>query len=103
MVESSQIRFSLYQENENGLSFWDFDLFPTRSTGHIYGYGITKIFVTICMIVCNISQKEACNIQHLFDSLPQGNWFEKFPPPQGGGDIQEYTPLLECEVAIENC
>ena len=38
MVESSPMRFSLYQENENGLSFWDLDLGPTDSTGHIYGY-----------------------------------------------------------------
>ena len=41
MVESSQIRFSLYQENENGLSFWDLDLGPTGSTGHIYRYEIS--------------------------------------------------------------
>ena len=38
MVESSQMRFSPYQENENGLSFWDLDLGPTGSTGHIYTY-----------------------------------------------------------------
>ena len=49
--------------------------------------GITKIFVTISMNVCDISQKEACDIQHLFDSLPQGNWFG------GRGEYQEYTPL----------
>ena len=42
MVESSKIRFSLYQENENGLSFWDLDLGPMGSTGHIYGYALHK-------------------------------------------------------------
>ena len=41
--------------------------------------GVTKIFVTICMNLCNMSPKEACNFQHLFDSLPH---------------IQEYTPLF---------
>ena len=42
---------------------------------------ITKIFVTICMNVCNMSPKETCDVHHLFDSLPQGNWFEKFSIP----------------------
>ena len=35
--------------------------------------GINKILVTICMNVCNMSPKEACNFHHLFDSLPQEN------------------------------
>ena len=63
--------------------------------------GITKIFVTICMNVCNMSPKEACNFQHLFDSLPQKNWFEKSPPPQriyapdSGSTKNGHTPALE--------
>ena len=54
--------------------------------------GITKIFVTICMNLCNMSPKEACNFQHLFDSLPQKNWFEKFPP--GGGILKNIHPCF---------
>ena len=45
--------------------------------------GINKILVTTCMNVCNMSPKESCNFHHLFDSLPQGNWFEL------RGNIQE--------------
>ena len=47
--------------------------------------GIFKMLVTICMNVCNMLTKEACAFEHLYGSLPQGNWFEKF---------QEYTPLI---------
>ena len=64
--------------------------------------GITKIFVTICMNLCNMSPKEACNFQHLFDSLPQKNWFEN--SRLGGGQYSRiYASVsLRCPIKLSN-
>ena len=53
---------------------------------------IIKMVVTICM---NVSPQMACDFQHISDSLPQGNWFER-----GGGNIQEYMPLNQCRLIV---
>ena len=39
--------------------------------------------------------KEACNFYQLFDSLPKGNWFEKFPPNPGR---REYSRIYAPEI-----
>ena len=67
MVESFQMRFSLYQENESGLSFWDLDLGPTGSTGHIYGYEKSLSFSDLLfMITVLVSNLIMCECRERF-------------------------------------
>ena len=65
--------------------------------------GITKIFITICMNVCKMSQKEACHVQHLFDSIPQGNWVEESPPQVGGKYSIIYAPAFIIDLMPKIC